>query len=304
MHIYSHPQCLLHEVAAGHPERPDRLRYLLQHLHDVGLADQYPIVDASAARPEELLLAHPQSHLGFLEQLQPETGVVPVDPDTWLSPNSISAGIFAAGAICDAVRLVVSGADTRAFCAVRPPGHHAEANTAMGFCLYNSVAVGALLALQQQGIQRVAILDFDVHHGNGTVDILKDRPEVLICSSFQHPFYPNRLFDVDRPNIVNTPLLAGTASADFRNAIAQDWFPALDQHQPDLILVSAGFDAHRLDPLANINLVDDDFAWITARIVELANKYSEGRVVSTLEGGYDLAALADSVTAHLGALAQ
>ena len=174
----------------------------------------------------------------------------------------------------------------------------------MGFCIYNNVALGAATALADATIRHVAILDFDVHHGNGTVDIFKDDPRVLVCSSFQHPFYPHRYTDIERSHVVNTPLRAGTGSAGFREAIERDWLPALDRHAPDLILVSAGFDAHRADPLAGLELEDDDFRWITRLIVDAANRHARGRVVSTLEGGYDLAALARSVAAHLEILAE
>ena len=173
----------------------------------------------------------------------------------------------------------------------------------MGFCLFNSVAIGALKALTHEDIARVAILDFDVHHGNGTVDICKDNPDVLVCSSFQHPYYPNRMFDVQRENIVNTPLEAGTDGDEFRRRIEQDWLPALEQHKPDIILLSAGFDAHRLDPLADLALTEEDFAWVTRLAVQAANEHSDGRVLSTLEGGYDLGALALCVETHLAELA-
>jgi acetoin utilization deacetylase AcuC-like enzyme len=204
--------------------------------------------------------------------------------------------------VADAVTALLAGDDTRAFCAVRPPGHHAEAGMAMGFCFYNNVAVGAVTALEHADVDRVAILDFDVHHGNGTVDIFRDTPEVLVCSSFQHPFYPYRHTNLRRPNIVNTPLAAGCSSAAFRQAIERDWLPALAAHRPQLILVSAGFDAHQLDPLGELNLDEADYRWVTQLIVEAANTSARGRVVSTLEGGYNLDALARSVGAHLEVL--
>ena len=202
-----------------------------------------------------------------------------------------------------AVVQVLAGADKTAFCAVRPPGHHAESDGAMGFCFLNSIALGATAALAGDEIERVAILDFDVHHGNGTVEMFQDRPEVLVCSSFQHPFYPHRSHDVVRPNIVNTPLPAGTAGSEFRRALEADWLPALERHQPDLLLVSAGFDAHRDDPLAGLNLDEADYRWVSELIMAAADRHSSGRVISALEGGYDLNALARSVASHLQVLA-
>ena len=303
MHIYTHEQFIHHEVAAGHPERPDRLRALLAHLERTGLIRDMPLREPTTASADDILRVHPQRYIGFLESMRPSEGVVPVDPDTWMSPGSLPAAFYAAGALCDATRDVLSGTSTRVFCAVRPPGHHAEREAAMGFCLFNNVAIGATLALEQPSVDRIAILDFDVHHGNGTVDAFRDEPRALVCSSFQFPFYPNRLHDVAAPNMVYTPLEAGTSGDDFRRAIERDWLPALQAHRPDLIYISAGFDAHVADPLANLNLTEDDFAWITREIVATADEYANGRIVSVLEGGYDLAALSTSVEAHLSALA-
>jgi acetoin utilization deacetylase AcuC-like enzyme len=285
-----------------HPESPDRLRAVLHYLESSTLLQTMEVREATPVDPERLARVHDGGYLRALEQQTPEQGLVRVDPDTFMGPDTLPAAALAAGAVADAVTAVLRGDDTRAFCAVRPPGHHAEADLAMGFCFYNNVAVGAATALEHAEVHRVAILDFDVHHGNGTVDIFKDRPEVLVCSSFQHPFYPDRNTDVRRPNIVNTPLAAGSGSETFRRAIEHDWLPALAAHQPQLILVSAGFDAHRLDPLAELNLDESDYRWVTRLIVEAANESAEGRVVSTLEGGYNLDALARSVGAHLEVL--
>jgi acetoin utilization deacetylase AcuC-like enzyme len=221
-----------------------------------------------------------------------------------MAPGSLRAAQLASGAVEEGAKLVVEGKARRVFCAMRPPGHHAENNAAMGFCFFNHVAVGAASALEAAGIDRVAVFDFDVHHGNGTVEMFQDRPEVLVCSSFQHPFYPGRYHDVKRDHIVNTPLPAGTGSAAFRQAIERDWTPAVERHRPQMIFISAGFDAHRDDPLGGLQLDEEDFAWVTRWIVKAAEKHAKGRVVSTLEGGYDLDALASSVAAHLGALAE
>ncbi|MCR9259521.1 MAG: histone deacetylase family protein [Pseudomonadaceae bacterium] len=304
MHIYSHPVCLEHRVPDGHPETPQRLQRVLQHLNECGISQQYPILDAPAALEEDILRAHPASHLAFIHAGVPadDTLLTPVDPDTWMGTRSEQAAHVAAGAVVAGVDDLISGRTKRVFCAVRPPGHHAEINSAMGFCLLNSVAIGALHALAQDSIDRVAILDFDVHHGNGTVDIFKDNADVLVCSSFQHPHYPNRGYDVDRYNIVHTPMAAGSRGNVFRALVERDWLPALERHKPDLILVSAGFDAHTEDPLADIDLVEDDYTWVTEFIVDNANQFCSGRILATLEGGYNLDALCRSVEAHLTAL--
>ena len=302
MHIYTHPEFIRHEVAEGHPERPERLRYLMDHLEREGILEDCPPRLPKDLTDAQILAAHSAEHLQFLQRSEPDQGIVPLDPDTWMGARSLNAARLAASAVCSGVDDVLGGATERVFCAVRPPGHHAEAASAMGFCLLNSVAIAALHALNQPDIERVAILDFDVHHGNGSVDICKGHPEIMVCSSFQHPYYPNRMHDIEQPNIVNTPLLAGSDGDDFRRAITSDWLPAIERHRPDLILVSAGFDAHRLDPLAALNLQEQDFEWITQQIVDLANQYSGGRVVSALEGGYDLDALANSAYAHIKTL--
>ena len=303
MRIFSHPTCLRHAVSPGHPERPERLDTLLTHFEESGLTQDFPLIEAAPASVEAVLRAHPDAHLSHLQSMQPKEGVIPLDPDTWMGARSLDAALLAAGAVCRGVEDAVQGVDQRIFCAVRPPGHHAESDAAMGFCLLNSIAIGALHALTFPGIKRVAILDFDVHHGNGTVDICKDHPDLLVCSSFQHPYYPHRFYENDWPNIVNTPLKAGSGSREFRRAIERDWLPAVEAFRPDLIMVSAGFDAHAQDPLAALNLDEADFAWITSFIVGLANTYARGRIVSALEGGYDLTALKSSATAHLTALA-
>jgi acetoin utilization deacetylase AcuC-like enzyme len=303
MTIYTHESCLAHEVASGHPERPERLRAVLEHLARCGLTQTHELRSAPLATERAITRAHPATFLSEISSLAPSEGVIPIDPDTWMGPTSLTAAKTAAGAVCQGVDDVMQTQTNRIFCAVRPPGHHAEHATAMGFCLFNSVAIAALHALEEHGLERVAVLDFDVHHGNGTVDIFKDDPRVMVCSSFQHPHYPNRYYDIERPNIVNTPLDAGSGGDEFRRAIEATWLPALARHRPQLILVSAGFDAHTADPLANINLTETDFSWITSLIVDHANDYCEGRIVSTLEGGYDLGALAASVEAHVIALA-
>ena len=303
MRIYTHPEYLNHQVMDGHPERPERLSHLIKHLSRIGLTQDFEIAQPQPVPTSRILAAHSQSHVDFLRESSPREGVVPLDPDTWMSPASFSAAELAAGAVFSGMDTVLNGSQQRVFCAVRPPGHHAERDSAMGFCLLNSVAIAAIAALDHAEVERVAILDFDVHHGNGTVDVCRDHPQILVCSSFQSPYYPNRLEDLVQPNIVNTPLVAGSDGKVFRAALENDWLPTLEAHQPDIVFISAGFDAHVDDPLADLRLVEDDYRWVTQFIVSIANQYAQGRVVSTLEGGYDLDALARSVTTHLEALA-
>ncbi len=302
INLYTHPICLDHEMHPGHPERPARLAAVLDYLHASGLASELTRCEPAPVPPKLLARVHTQGHLDMLRSASPASGLVQLDPDTLMNPASHDAASMAAGAVVDATRDVIDGACKSAFCAVRPPGHHAERRSPMGFCFYNSIAAGAEFALDCDGIERVAILDFDVHHGNGTVDIFQDREAVLVCSSFQYPHYPYRLQDLDRPNLVHTPLAAGTSGLEFRRAIERDWLPALDAHQPQIVFVSAGFDAHAADPLGDLRLVEDDFRWITDLIVGAARASAGGRIVSALEGGYDLDALARSVGAHIEGL--
>ncbi len=302
MQLITHEDCLEHRMESGNAERPERLSTLLRYLHETGLQADLETRLAEPADLQTLCGVHDETFLQTLAAALPTSGLINVDPDTAIGPGSLRAAALAAGAVTGAVTQVLDGNTQRAFCAIRPPGHHAEVDAAMGFCLYNSIALGAVTALEDDAIDRVAILDFDVHHGNGTVDIFKDRPEVLVCSSFQHPFYPNRYFDIERENIVNTPLPAGTDSMAFRAAVERDWMRAVEAHRPQFILVSAGFDAHRDDPLGGLLLTDGDYRWITEMIVDFANRFSEGRVVSALEGGYDLNALSRSAHAHIEVL--
>ena len=300
MELFTHPECLQHDTLPGHPERPERLAAVVDRLRLEGLLDEVTVVTPAVAGTEALSRVHDRRYVEAISAASPAQGHVRVDADTVMSPGSEKAARLAAGAVLQAVEHALDGTSGRSFCAVRPPGHHAESATVMGFCFFNSVAVGADRALDE--LDRVAVLDFDVHHGNGTVEMFAQREEVLVCSSFQYPYYPGIRQDVDRPNIVNTPLPAGTGSSAFRRAIERDWLPALDSHRPELILVSAGFDAHAEDPLAGLELQDDDYRWITGFIVDAAERFAEGRVVSTLEGGYDLDALARSASLHVQGL--
>ena len=299
--FFTHSDCLRHETPAGHPERPARLSAVVERLTADGLLNELTCRTPTPADDDALVRVHDREYVEAIARVAPMEGLLRVETDTVMSPGSLHAARLAAGAVSEAVQRVLDGAAPRAFCAVRPPGHHAESRTVMGFCLFNSIAVGAATALER--VSRVAILDFDVHHGNGTVEIFQDRPEVLVCSSFQYPYYPGVRQSVVRPNIVNTPLPAGTGSDGFRKAVERGWLPAIEAHRPELILVSAGFDAHRADPLAGLALEDDDYRWITAFIVDAAERFANGRVVSTLEGGYDLDALARCAALHVEGLA-
>ena len=258
--------------------------------------------DALPAGREQLLRAHEPAYVDSVYRHSPETGHVRLDADTSMNPHSLEAALLGAGAAVQGVDMLMAGEIDRVFCGVRPPGHHAEHNRAMGFCLFNNVAIAARHALEVYGLERVAIVDFDVHHGNGTEDIVRDDARILFCSSFQHPFYPHTGADSSADNVVNCPLPAGTGSEDFRQAVSDHWLPRLADFAPQLIIVSAGFDAHQADPLADFNLVDEDFAWVTRRLCEQAERSAGGRLLSSLEGGYDLHALARCVEAHLRAM--
>lgn len=305
LRLLTDPAFLGHDTGPGHPERPARIAALLEHLNAqprFRALEQLPFVAAPNAAIDRVHSLGHRSRLEALAEGATRAERLYADPDTVIAPDSLNLARQAAGAVLEAVRFSLAAPNHRAFCAVRPPGHHAEHDQAMGFCLYNSIATGAASTLAEGRIERLAILDFDVHHGNGTFDIFKDDPRVLVCSSHQHPFYPQRQLDLDRPHLLRTPLAAHTEGSTFRQAIERDWLPALNSHRPQLILISAGFDAHEADPLAQLRLSVDDFRWITELIVDVAKRYGEGRIVSVLEGGYDLDALCASVTAHLEAL--
>jgi len=304
LRLYTHSACLQHDPGQGHAERPARLRAVLQALdHDRHAA--LDRVEAPRATREQLLRVHSGAHVEhILGNAPPEDGTYRLDEDTVMSPGSVEAALRAAGATVAAVDAVLSGAVQRAFCAVRPPGHHATRDQAMGFCLFNNIAVAAAHALAAHGLKRVAIADFDVHHGNGTQAIFEREPRVLFVSSHESPLYPGSGREDERGvgNIVNGTLSPGAGSDEFRALWDGVLLPRLHAFKPQLVLVSAGFDAHRNDPLANIRLGQEDYAWITERLVALANAHAEGRLVSTLEGGYDLAALAASAAAHVHSL--
>lgn len=298
--LLHHEECALHEMQPRHPESPARLRAVLDRLTESGLrGDLINVDDAAQVASDDMLRVHPEAFVTALHALQPETGLRAVDGDTFMGPATLDAAARAAGTAVRGVDDILGGRYERGFCVIRPPGHHAETQLATGFCFYNSIAIAARRALDVHGLDRVAVLDFDVHHCNGTAEIFQHDPRVLVGSSFQHPFYPDRMTGLEGDNLVFTRLAAGSRGIDFRRAIERDWLPALERHRPQLILVSAGFDAHRDDPLGELRLLEDDFGWVTDLIVSAANDYADGRVLSLLEGGYDLVALAASAERHV-----
>ncbi len=295
----THPSSLLHDMGPYHPECPERLHAIGDRLIAAGLDPYLRHYTAPAATREQLARCHDDAYIDTIEEASPAAGLRFIDPDTALCPHTLEAAHHAAGALVLATDLVARGECRRAFCAVRPPGHHAERTRAMGFCLFNNVAIGAAHALAAHGFERVAIVDFDVHHGNGTEDIFSGDERVLMVSTFQHPLYPYSGTENVAANMVNIPLAPGSASQEFRDAVRERWLPALERFQPQLIYVSAGFDAHREDPLAGLKLTEADYAWVTRELVAIAHKHAQGRIVSTLEGGYALSALGRSAAEHI-----
>jgi acetoin utilization deacetylase AcuC-like enzyme len=299
----SHPAFLDHQTPLGHPERPDRLRVVEQALEDEAFQDLIRDL-SSMASVDEVARAHPRAFVEHIRAQIPAEGLLRLDSDTTVSPGSFEAAMRASGAAVQAVNEVMTGKVDNAFAAHRPPGHHAETMTAMGFCLFNHAAVAARHAQAAHGASRVAIVDFDVHHGNGTQDIFWSDPSVFYASTHQMPLYPGTgaVSETGAGNICNAPLFAGADGVQFREAMDDKVLPALKAFQPDLVIISAGFDAHFRDPLAEINLTEADFAWVTKRLMEVADETCGGRVVSLMEGGYDLIGLSRSVAAHVGAL--
>ena len=302
--LYTHPSCLEHETGAHHPERPARLNAIYAVLDgaDFAALDRR---EPPRASEQQIGLVHPESYIAFVMESIPENGITMLDADTSVSPGSREAALRAAGAACAAVDAVFSGEAGNAFCAVRPPGHHAEPTRPMGFCVFNNVAIGAEHARKTHGLQRAAVVDFDVHHGNGTQAMFFDDPDLFYASTHQAPLYPGTGAEYERGvagNIVNRPLPAGAGSAEFRAAMEKHILPSLRAFGPDFVFISAGFDGHADDPLAGLRLREDDYAWITEELLQLAADTCGGRLVSMLEGGYDLDALGRSVGAHVRAL--
>ena len=298
----SHPLCLKHDMGAHHPECPARLHAIEDQLIASGLYSYLQHHDAPEVTREQLLRVHDAAYIDSIVAAAPSAGIIALDGDTLMNPFTYPAALRAAGAVVMAVDLVLAGKVENAFCNVRPPGHHAERGRAMGFCIFNNVAVGAAHALAAHGLSRVAIVDFDVHHGNGTEDIFRDEPRVMLCSTFQHPFYPYSGAETQLPHIVNVPLAAGTDGAGFRNAVTERCLPALQAFKPELLLVSAGFDAHREDDMSSLRLLEADYVWVTEQIKRIAEHHAQARIVSVLEGGYELHALGRSAAAHIKVL--
>jgi len=302
----THADCLRHEMGAGHPECPDRLKSVNDEMRSSGLLESLRCLEAPLAAPADLKRVHRPAYVDLIFDNAPNEGYVQLDPDTSMNPHSLSAARRAAGAGVLAVDEVMDGRAKNAFCAVRPCGHHATQVRSMGFCIFNNIGVAAAYALEKKGLERVAVIDFDVHHGNGTEDMFSPprwQPRVLMASFFQHPFYPYSGTAHPAPNMVNVPLAAGSGGAAAKKAVEEEWLPALETFKPQMIFISAGFDAHKEDLLGGMSLVEADYAWMTRELMEVAERHAEGRVVSMLEGGYNLSALGRSAVAHVRALA-
>jgi len=309
---FTHPDCWRHEMGAGHPECPARLSAIEERLLVTGLDMALARREPAPAPLADIELAHGRMHVaalrGLTDVLREDMAAggpthTPLDPDTSINAHTWDAALRAAGAALEATDAVIAGELDNAFCAVRPPGHHACRDKAMGFCFFNNVAIAARYAVERHGLKRVAIVDFDVHHGNGTEDIVAGDDRILMVSFYQHPFYPEGGSQSNAANLVNIPVPAYTRGMDVRDLVEMMWMPRLEAHRPEMIFISAGFDAHREDDMGQLGLVEQDYAWITHRIMDVARRFAKGRVVSCLEGGYNLSALARSVEAHLRVLA-
>ncbi|WED44175.1 histone deacetylase family protein [Legionella cardiaca] len=298
----SHPDCLLHNMGMFHPEQPARLQAIENAVTHSNLESHLKYYQAPLATRQQLLRVHDSDYVDFIFNSSPAEGLIPLDPDVSMNPDSLTASLRAAGAVVYGVELILNKEVTAAFCNVRPPGHHAERDKAMGFCIFNNVAVGVSHALEQFQLKRIAIVDFDVHHGNGTENIFCKNQRVLYCSTFQHPFYPFSGANTKSEHIINIPLPAGTTGDVFRKQVEDRWFEQIKQFAPEMIFFSAGFDAYYQDELANLELTADDYLWITQCIKKIADDQCHGRMLSVLEGGYHLKGLGDCVVAHLHGL--
>jgi acetoin utilization deacetylase AcuC-like enzyme len=295
----SHPDCHAHDTGQEHPECAARLSVIEDSLLQSGLSNFLVNVDAPEVTEEQLRRAHTANHIATMKASIPFQGYARLDPDTVICPQSLQAAKRAAGAAICAVDMIMDGKVKNAFCAVRPPGHHAESDRALGFCMFNNLAVAVKHALAFHGIERAAVVDFDVHQGNGTEDILIGDDRVLYCSIFQHPFFPYTQLPENSDRVVSVPLDATAGSAEFRAAVTDHWLPALERFEPEIIFISAGFDAHRDDDMSYVSLTDGDFSWVMKHLVDIAEKFAQGRIVSCLEGGYELNSLARCVNQHL-----
>jgi len=298
----THPDCHDHDTGSAHPESAQRLSAIEDSFIEHRLWDFLKSVDAPEVTREQLLRVHTPRHLENIEAMMPQTGYARLDQDTVISPGSLRAAKRAAGAVIKAVDLLMDGTLDSAFCGVRPPGHHAESDRVLGFCLYNNIAVGAAYAMDVHGLEKIAILDFDVHQGNGTEDIFVGDDRVLYCSIFQHPFFPFTPPPENSERVISIPLDATAKSAQFRMAIFDKWLPALERFKPEMIFVSAGFDAHQDDDMSHVSLTDGDFRWVAEQIVEVARRHASNRVISVLEGGYEIHSLARCVETHIRVL--
>ena len=303
----THADCLRHEMGAGHPENPERLNAVNEHMRSSGLLEHLRRLEAPLADARDIKRVHTPAYVDLIFDNAPTEGYAQLDPDTAMNPYSLDAARRAAGAGMLAVDELLAGRAQNAFCAVRPCGHHATPARPMGFCIFNNIAVAAAHAIEDRGLERVAIVDFDVHHGNGTEDMFSApawQSRVIMAGLFQHPFYPGTGTDHPAPNMFNVPLAAGSDGTAARRALETRWLPALDEFKPQMILISAGFDAHREDLLGGLALVEDDYAWMTRELMKVAERHCEGRIVSMLEGGYNLCALGRSAVAHVKALSE
>ena len=299
----SHPDFMKHEMGRHHPECPERIAAIEDQLIQSRLDAHLKRIDPPLASEADITRVHSEDHLAFVKSKAPSSGYAMIDGDTIMNPATWTVSLRAAGAAIAAVDAVMQGEVNNAFCAIRPPGHHAEPHRSMGFCVFNNVAIATRYAIEKYDLDRVAVIDFDVHHGNGTEAAFINDSHVLMCSFFQHPFYPYSGLD-GGDNMVNVPLPATTNGTIVRDMISKTWIPRLDEFKPQLIIISAGFDAHREGDLGQMGLVEDDYVWMTKQLMEVANRYCDGKIVSCLEGGYNLSALGRSVAAHLKTLAE
>jgi acetoin utilization deacetylase AcuC-like enzyme len=298
----THPSFLKHDMGADHPECPARIHAVEDQLIASGLLDFLRHYEAPKASKEELVRVHASEYIERVFGQSPKSGLIDLDGDTSMNPYTLDAALHAAGAVVKGVDLVICGEVQNAFCNIRPPGHHAGRSNASGFCIFNNVAVAVAYALETYHLQRVAIVDFDVHHGDGTEDIFHDDPRVMLCSTFQHPYYPYCGADSGNDHIINVPLAAGSKGEQFRDAVTDEWLPALESFQPQMVFISAGFDAHWEDDMGGLALRENDYFWVTETLKDIARRYANGRIVSALEGGYSLHALGRSVMMHIKSL--
>jgi acetoin utilization deacetylase AcuC-like enzyme len=300
----THSEFLKHDMGADHPECPARVHAIQDQLIASGLLDYLTHYDAPQASKADLALVHTTEYIDMVFNKSPESGLIDLDGDTAMNPFTLIAALHAVGAVIKGVDLVMSGEMETAFCNIRPPGHHAGRASASGFCIFNNVAIAAAYALEHHRLQRVAIADFDVHHGEGTEDIFHDDPRVMLCSTFQHPYYPFCGAESGNDHVINVPLAARSAGEEFRAAVTEQWLPALERFQPQLILISAGFDAHWEDDMGGLALRENDYFWVTETLKDIAKRHANGRIVSALEGGYALHALGRSVMNHIKSLSE